>query len=138
LEIHINFETMPHFIIECSKNILDEVSPEELMSAVYEVADATGLFAPNDIKVRLRSFTYYKLGEGKTDFLHVFGNIMEGRTTEQKADLSKRITERLNNMLPILSFLSINITEFELATYCNKSLINPNNKNQDRYFNEGF
>lgn len=106
------------------------------MTALYEVADSTGLFAPNDIKVRLRPFTYYKLGEGKTSFLHVFAYIMEGRTVEQKADLSRKITARLNEMFPSISFLSINLQEFELATYCNKSLINPNNKNQDRFFTE--
>jgi 5-carboxymethyl-2-hydroxymuconate isomerase len=62
---------------------------------------------------------------------------MEGRTIEQKANLSRRITERLNEMFPSISFLSINIREFELATYCNKSLINPGNKNQDRFFEGG-
>ena len=55
------------------------------MQAVYEAAEATGLFAPNDIKVRLRPYRYFKLGEGKQDFIHIFGNIMEGRSTEQKA-----------------------------------------------------
>ena len=86
------------------------------MQAVYEVADATGLFAANDIKVRLRPYRYFKLGEDKKDFVHVFGNIMEGRSTEQKANLSRKIIERLNEMFPDLSILSMNIREFEQAT----------------------
>src|SRR5436190_23499549 len=115
---------MPHFVIDCSENVLKEVSAEKIMKAVYETAESTGLFAENDIKVRINPYKYYKLGQNKKDFIHVFGNIMEGRTTAQKADLSKKIIEQLNTMFPEISILSMNIREFELATYCNKSLIN--------------
>ena len=104
------------------------------MEAVYEVAEASGLFAPNDIKVRLRPYQYFKLGENKKDFIHIFGNIMEGRSTAQKADLSRKIIERLNEMFPDSSILSINIREFDKATYSNKALIHPLNTTQDRHF----
>ena len=36
---------MPHFIIDCSEDIIQQESPDEIMQAVYEVAAATGLFA---------------------------------------------------------------------------------------------
>src|SRR5262245_4408276 len=101
--------TMPHFIIDCSKNVIKQKSPDEIMQAVYDVAEATGLFAPKDIKVRLRPYQYFKLGENKKDFIHIFGNIMEGRSTEQKANLSQKIIERLNEMFPDISILSISI-----------------------------
>ena len=104
------------------------------MQAVYEAAEATRLFAENDIKVRINPYQYYKLGDTKKDFIHVFGNIMEGRNVEQKADLSRKIIEKLNRMFPDISVLSMNIREFEKATYCNSSLINPLNVNKDRHF----
>jgi 5-carboxymethyl-2-hydroxymuconate isomerase len=126
---------MPHFIIDCSENIIKEKSPEEIMQAVYDVAEATGLFAVNDIKVRLRPYQYFKLGKGKRDFIHIFGYIMEGRSTEQKENLSRRIIERLNEMFPDISILSINIYEFEKATYSNKALLQPLNMTSDRHFN---
>jgi len=125
---------MPHFIIDCSQDILQLRTPEELMDALYEVADATGLFAPNDIKVRLQPYQYYRLGTGKKNFLHVFGYIMEGRTTEQKAHLSRQISTRLSELLTDISFLSVNINDFEASTYSNKALINPENIDKDRYF----
>ena len=125
---------MPHFIIECSENIIQQKSPDEIMQAVYDAAEATGLFAPNDIKVRLRPYQYFKLGKHKKDFIHIFGNIMEGRSIQQKADLSQKIIERLNEMFPDISILSINIREFEKATYSNKALIHPQNTTQDRHF----
>ena len=104
------------------------------MQAVYDAAEATGLFAPNDIKIRLRPYQYFKLGKNKKDFIHIFGNIMEGRSIEQKANLSQQIIERLNEMFPDISILSINIREFEKATYSNKALIHPRNTTQDRHF----
>lgn len=125
---------MPHFIIDCSENILEQKSPDEIMEAVYAVAEASGLFALNDIKVRLRPYQYFKLGEGKKDFIHIFGNIMEGRSTEQKANLSRQIMERLSELFPEISILSINIREFEKATYSNKALIHPLNTTHDRFF----
>ena len=126
---------MPHFIIDCSENIIGQKSPAEIMQAVYDTAEATGLFAENDIKVRLCPSRYFKLGEGKKDFIHISGNIMEGRSAEQKASLSRKIIERLNEMFPDVSILSISIREFEKATYCNKALIHPLNTTGDRHFN---
>ncbi|KXH85815.1 5-carboxymethyl-2-hydroxymuconate Delta-isomerase [Chryseobacterium kwangjuense] len=125
---------MPHFIIECSQDILQQRSPDEIMDAVYKAADSTGLFAPNDIKVRLQPYQYYRLGDHKKNFLHVFGYIMEGRDTGQKADLSKKICSQLAALLQDIAFLSVNIDEFEKATYCNKALINPENTDQNRHF----
>jgi 5-carboxymethyl-2-hydroxymuconate isomerase len=125
---------MPHFVIDCSENLLLHRTPDEIMQAVYDVAEASGLFANGDIKVRISPYKYYKLGNGKKDFLHIFGNIMEGRSVEQKKILSRKIIERLNQMFPEIPILSVNIDEFEKATYCNKSLINPNNTTGDRHF----
>ena len=125
---------MPHFIIECSEDIISLKTPAEIMQAVYEVAETTGLFAENDIKVRINPYKYFKLGETKSKFIHIFAHIMEGRTNGQKADLSKRMIERLGQMFPDVSILSINIAEFELATYCNRALIDPLNTTNNRHF----
>ncbi|MGE8554753.1 MAG: 5-carboxymethyl-2-hydroxymuconate Delta-isomerase [Chryseobacterium jejuense] len=125
---------MPHFIIECSQDILQQKTPDEIMDAVYNVAESTGLFAVNDIKVRLQPYQYYQLGKDKNNFMHVFGYIMEGRSTKQKADLSTQISTQLTALLPDISFLSVNISEFEAATYSNKALINPENTNHNRHF----
>ena len=102
------------------------------MQAVFDAAEATRLFVVSDIKVRLRPYQYFKLAKGKSDFIHIFGNIMEGRSAEQKANLSRKIIERLNEMFPEISILSINIREFEKATYSNKALIHPLNTTSDR------
>lgn len=114
---------MPHFIIDCSENVLTLKLPEEILREVHNTAEATGLFKQGDIKVRIRSFKDYTVGNTKNDFIHVFGNIMEGRTIEQKANLSKQIILVLKKMFPDVPVISINIREFEKATYCNRNMV---------------
>lgn len=46
---------MPHFVIECSNNVPGMKTAEEILEAVYMEADATGLFAKDDFKVRIMS-----------------------------------------------------------------------------------
>lgn len=52
-----------------SENIIQQESPDEIMQAVYDVAEATGLFAVKDNKVRMRPYQYFKLGPGKKDLI---------------------------------------------------------------------
>ncbi|WP_024771251.1 5-carboxymethyl-2-hydroxymuconate Delta-isomerase [Aquimarina macrocephali] len=114
---------MPHFILDCSEHIIQLKSPEEIIQAVYDAADATGLFTVGDIKVRINPFKYYTVGNTKDDFIHVFGNLMEGRDDNQKADLSKKIVSTLKTMFPDVPILSINLREFEKSSYCNKTMV---------------
>jgi 5-carboxymethyl-2-hydroxymuconate isomerase len=114
---------MPHFVIDCSQNILNLKSPKEIMQTVYDAAESTGLFDLGDIKVRINPFQYYNIGNTKDDFIHIFANIMEGRTTDQKSNLSKKIISQLKVIFPEVPILSINIRDFEKATYCNKSMV---------------
>lgn len=114
---------MPHFVIDCSKNIINLKTPEEIIQKVYDTADASNLFAKGDIKVRINPFEYYTVGNTKDDFIHVFANIMEGRTIAQKKKLSNSIVSTLKQMFPDVPIISINIRDFEKATYCNKSMV---------------
>jgi 5-carboxymethyl-2-hydroxymuconate isomerase len=114
---------MPHFVVHCSENVLVLKSPEEILKTIHDTADATGLFEKGDIKVRIQAFGYFTVGGTKSDFIHIFGSIMEGRTTEQKATLSREIIRVLKAMFPEVPVLSINIWEFEKATYCNRDMI---------------
>jgi len=114
---------MPHFVIDCSENITTLKSPEDIMLKVYDTAEATQLFDKGDIKVRINPFKHYNIGNSKDDFIHIFANIMEGRTTSQKAQLSKSIITELKMMFPHVPIISINIRDFEKSTYFNKSMV---------------
>lgn len=114
---------MPHFIIDCSEQIVEQRSPETIMQNVYVTAESTGLFLPEEIKVRIHPFKYFNSGNTKGNFIHVFANIMEGRNTKQKANLSKQIITALKIMFPEVPVISMNIRDFEHATYCNKEMV---------------
>lgn len=114
---------MPHFVIDCSENVLRTRAAGEILREVHDTADATGLFKAGDIKVRIRAFEHFTVGGAASDFIHVFGNIMEGRTIEQKADLARKIVGKLKEMFEEVPVISINIREFERASYCNRNLL---------------
>ena len=115
---------MPHFVIDCSEEIFKIQKPEKIIQEVHIIAHNTSLFDESDIKVRLNPFKeHYLVGGKKEDFIHVFGNIMEGRNTEQKANLSNQIVSKLKSMFPKVPFIAINIRDFEKATYCNKAMV---------------
>lgn len=113
---------MPHFVLDCSESILRLADPDELMRSVYVAAESTGLFARSGvggIKVRLNPYRHYLNVDGHEHFVHVFANIMEGRTQEQKRQLSTAIVRTLRERLPTVAIISLNVRDFEKATYCN-------------------
>jgi len=114
---------MPHFVIDCSENIIKLKSPKEIIQKVYDTAESTNLFDKRDIKVRINPFEYYTVGNTNDDFIHIFANIMEGRSTLQKKNLSEKIVTELKLMFPEVPIISINIRDFEKATYCNKPMV---------------
>ena len=114
---------MPHFVIDCSQNITELIVPSKIMETVHDKAVSSGLFDEKNIKVRINSFENYLTYNTQDNFIHVFANIMEGRNTEQKKLLSNSIVKALKDLFPEVNVISINIRDFEKATYCNKSMI---------------
>ena len=113
---------MPHFVIDCSESILGLVDSDLLMQAVYNTAEATDLFARDGvggIKVRLNPYKHFLNVDAHDHFVHVFANIMEGRTRKQKQTLSQAMIRTLRGLLPTVDIISINIRDFEKAMYCN-------------------
>ncbi|WP_343706030.1 5-carboxymethyl-2-hydroxymuconate Delta-isomerase [Flavobacterium sp.] len=114
---------MPHFIIDCSENVLRQLVADEIMQEVFNAAFSTNLFAASEIKVRINPFTYYNNGNTLEDFIHVFSYIMEGRNDDQKGNLSKVIVSKLNTLFPEVPVISINVMEFEKSNYFNKTMV---------------
>jgi 5-carboxymethyl-2-hydroxymuconate isomerase len=114
---------MPHFIIDCSRSVLDTCNESDLLRKIHRAVLATGLFDEQDIKIRLHPFDTFLVANRGDDFIHVFAHIMQGRSTEQKAGLSRQIVELLVELFPHFSNIAMNVAEFEQATYCNKAML---------------
>jgi 5-carboxymethyl-2-hydroxymuconate isomerase len=121
--VRLENRPVPHLILDCSPSVLAVRSAEELMREVHDTAEASGLFANGDIKVRIRTYDQYTVGNTPDDFLHVFGYIMQGRTVEQRKALSMAVVKRLKELLPDVPVISMNVMEFEKATYTNRTTV---------------
>ncbi|QBG34732.1 5-carboxymethyl-2-hydroxymuconate Delta-isomerase [Litorilituus sediminis] len=114
---------MPHFVVECSDTVLATHDEDNINEQLFFVAKASGLFIESDIKVRVKPFANYRVGNKKVDFIHVFADIMQGRTQEQKAALSYAVVNKLVQLFPSVDNIAMNIRDFEKATYCNKGML---------------
>jgi len=114
---------MPHFVLDCSESVFETQAEEQILDQVYLVASATRLFGEDDIKVRVHPFQKYTVGNKKEDFIHVFAYIMEGRSTEQKAELSKKMVQKLAAMFPQISKIAMNVFDFDKSTYFNRDML---------------
>ncbi len=114
---------MPNFIVDCPQEFTSKHKPVSLMQTISDAAEATGLFNPQDIKVRLRPYAYYLVANQQQDFMHVFGYIREGRTDDQKTMLSRQIVGTLKQLYPEIPVISMNILEFDHVSYVNTRML---------------
>ena len=114
---------MPHFVMDCSESVLKYHDEEFIIEQIHLVVNSTGLFDEGDIKVRMNPFQKYSVGNKRENFIHVFAHIMQGRTTEQKANLSQQVISKLVVLFPDIPNIAINISDFEKATYCNRAML---------------
>ena len=114
---------MPHFILDCSTDIFEQHDTQHVMQVVFETARQCGLFRPDDIKVRVRSFSDFVTGGTGDRFMLVFAYIMEGRSVTQKAALSESIVAALTGLFPDVPVISMNVMDFEKSTYHNRDTI---------------
>lgn len=114
---------MPHFVMDCSQSVFNSHQEEVIIEQIHLVAHATELFDEGDIKVRINPYQKYSVGNKLEDFIHVFAHIMQGRTTEQKAHLSKQVVTKLVELFPNVPNIAMNVSDFEKATYCNKAML---------------
>ena len=114
---------MPHFIVDCSNDLLATHGEAAIAEHLHRTVNASGLFDEADIKVRVNPYADYRVGGTRQPFVHVFSHIMEGRSVEQRAALSRAIVEALSALFPDLPRIAANIYEFERATYCNRAML---------------
>lgn len=117
---------MPHFIIDCSHSLLEKHNAKEIMDCVYHSAQSQELFAATGaggVKVRIQAFEHYLTSDLESDFVHVFAHIMSGRNEAQKKSLSQKVLSNLQELLPELPVLSINIIDIDKSSYVNKALL---------------
>lgn len=108
---------MPHFIIEYSRDLEESVDIDALMQTTFDVAVASGIMNPEDIKIRALSYSHFRLeGCGKS-FVHASCKLLAGRTTEQKVRLSKLLRQSLADLLPYVYSISVDVIDMDAEAY---------------------
>ncbi|HDS4419769.1 TPA: 5-carboxymethyl-2-hydroxymuconate Delta-isomerase [Enterobacter cloacae] len=77
---------MPHFIAECTDNILEQADLPGLFAKVNEALAATGIFPIGGIRSRAHWLDTWQMADGKQDyaFVHMTLKIGAGRSLESR------------------------------------------------------
>jgi 5-carboxymethyl-2-hydroxymuconate isomerase len=108
---------MPHFIIEYSSDVADQVSIRELIEATFQAALSSGLFAEYDIKTRAYPCQHHQTGSTRDSFVQVTVRLLSGRDDTQKADLNEKIFAQIEPMLPSVVSVGVEICDMHRASY---------------------
>ncbi|MCO8168495.1 5-carboxymethyl-2-hydroxymuconate isomerase [Pseudomonas sp. 21LCFQ02] len=111
---------MPHCTIDCPASLARRVGEQTLLAAVHDAIDASGLFKPGDIKVRLALYEHYRCGTTQDDFVHVTLALFAGRSAEQRRSLSLATLAALVALLPEVEALSMDVREMPRETFVNR------------------
>lgn len=114
---------MPHFVFECNEDVIQNRSVDSIIQEIHSTAEDSGLFHPDHIKVRLNAYKSHTCGPQDEDFIHIFGSIMEGRTTAQKRELSESMVKKCIQLFPDVPNIAMNVWEFEKATYIKRTMV---------------
>lgn len=84
---------MPHFIVEYSSNIEEDLNIDDLLRKLHATALETGLFALGGIRVRAAKRDHYVIADGRPDnaFLHLIARIRAGRSLEARKAAGEQI-----------------------------------------------
>ncbi|HVQ66878.1 MAG TPA: 5-carboxymethyl-2-hydroxymuconate Delta-isomerase [Bradyrhizobium sp.] len=108
---------MPHLVIEYSVGGHERFDMTELMRALHAAAASTGVVQAPDIKIRAISYDDYLVAGIRDGFCHVSIFLLEGRTPEQKLQLSESLRTSLSKMLPRTKSLSVDIRDMDSSAY---------------------
>jgi 5-carboxymethyl-2-hydroxymuconate isomerase len=114
---------MPHFVLEYSPDLEPTHDMQTLCNDICAFAIETGVF-PNAgaVKVRATAVDHAALGSERQDFLHATIHLLQGRSEEVHAGLTSGLLALLDQKLPEVASLSVDIKELTTATYAKRNL----------------
>jgi 5-carboxymethyl-2-hydroxymuconate isomerase len=113
---------MPHFILEYSPDLESAHDIQTLCKDICAFAIDTGVF-PNAgaVKVRASAVGYAALGSERQDFLHATIRLLQGRSEEVQIGLTNGLLTLLDEKLPAVANLSVEIKEITTASYAKRT-----------------
>ena len=108
---------MPHLVIEYSEDVAEQADIEAVVDAAHAGAMDSGLFPEYDIKTRATGYRYHRTGQTRDSFLHVAVHLLDGRSDEQKMQLSEAVLARVEPLLPKVASVGVEVLDIHRASY---------------------
>jgi 5-carboxymethyl-2-hydroxymuconate isomerase len=110
--------------MEYSNSVDERVNVQGLLEDLHNIVLSCGLFDAGSVKSRaLRCHNWLIGDEGDSvDFIHISFELLDGRTPEQKRDLSRQLMEVLQQQASHVRSLTINIRDMDRE--CFQKVIN--------------
>lgn len=109
--------TMPHFVIEYSRDVEAEYDIGKIMQIAFEAGVASGEMQGADIKVRAHAYDHYRLLNAGDSFLHLSVFLLAGRTDAQKEHIALLQRAALTDYLTAVTAVSIDIRDMNTVAY---------------------
>ncbi|MEL7290576.1 5-carboxymethyl-2-hydroxymuconate Delta-isomerase [Vibrio sinaloensis] len=115
---------MPNLVMEYSNSVDDRVNVQGLLEDLHQVAIQCGLFDIGSIKSRALRCHDWLIGDeaDSVDFIHISFELLDGRSAEQKRELSRQLMEVLQQQAGHVRSLTINIRDMDRE--CFQKVIN--------------
>ncbi len=108
---------MPHCVVEYSDTLESQVSAKKLLAAVYDSTLQAGLFEKSHIKVRALAYQHFQSGAQSPAFVHVTIRMHQGRSSEQKKQLSDTVLAGLVALELTAVSITVETVDMHTASY---------------------
>lgn len=110
---------MPHLVMEYSNSADERLNMQGLLEDLHQVAIDSELFSVDDVKSRAIRVHSWLVGDkgNSVDFIHITIELLSGRTTEQKRELSRALMNVLAEQASHIDSLTINVRDMEKESF---------------------
>ncbi|RJX64830.1 5-carboxymethyl-2-hydroxymuconate isomerase [Vibrio sinensis] len=115
---------MPNLVMEYSNSVDERVNVQGLLEDLHHVVLRSELFDCASVKSRALRCHHWLVGEegDSVDFIHISFELLSGRSSEQKRELSRQLMNVLQEQAGHVRSLTINIRDMDKESF--QKLIN--------------
>ena len=114
---------MPHIVIDYSAGLETRHDMQALCDALFAAMAADPAIPdPTSLKIRARPHDFFRFGTEPQSFAHAELFLLAGRDDATKAGLTATILRVMDQMLPDVGSLSVDVADMARATYAKRVL----------------
>ena len=108
---------MPHIIVEYADDVFNPQGAELLTGMLFVAVEETGLFEPQNIKVRSHPVIVYKTAFEDKGFAHVQCRIHQGRSVDQKKTLTQAVMNVFKKIELSGCVITVEVVDMDTESY---------------------